>query len=219
MWARSKLKLSITPLETSHLHLHSSVHLTCCLLLIGGGQCLHYLEHLVSLMELLSPARVRELRTESGGVLPAYIRSLTLQTARTLTEHSENEFLWWPRIFIFWRMKEQISQWITFWQLDELFTNDWTEILNTSLSPLPTRCEASLVAFKWSDQGSRVLRVLHFLPPQTVAQLVPDPAQGELYPDHGDEASPNQQRHEHDDLTGESSAVQSVECSVSIMER
>ena len=72
----------------------SSVHLTCCLLLIGGGQCSHYLEHLLSLMELLSAARVRELRTESGGVLPAYIRSLTLQTARTLTEHSDNEFLW-----------------------------------------------------------------------------------------------------------------------------
>ena len=85
-------------------------------------------------------------------------------------------------------MKEQISQWITFWQLDELFTNDWTEILNSPPSPLG---EASLVSFKRSDQSGGVLWVLHFLGPQTVAHFLPDPAQGQLYPDHGDEASPD----------------------------
>ena len=50
----------------------------------------------VAVVEVLCRARDRELRTESAGVPPRHIRSLsltlTMKTARTPTELSVNEF-------------------------------------------------------------------------------------------------------------------------------
>ena len=58
----------------------------------------------------------------------------------------------------------------------------------------------SLVSLERADQSRGILRVLLLLGAEDVGDLLPGPAEGQLYPDHQHEAAAHQQRHKHNDL-------------------
>ena len=58
----------------------------------------------------------------------------------------------------------------------------------------------SLVSLERADQSGGVLRVLLLFGAEDICDLLPGPAQRQLYVDHQHEAAAHQQRHKHNDL-------------------